>query len=118
VIEKDGISDTIEQDPQQGELSVSKDQASPDQPPSGRNIDALLNVELDVRIVLGRSRMPISELLNLSKGSVVELDRGIGDPVDVMINDRLVAKGDLVKVAGGNIGVALREVIKEFVPGD
>ena len=83
---------------------------------SGRNIDALLNVRLDVRVVLGRSRMPISELLELSKGSVIELDRKVGDPVDIMINDRMVARGDLVKVSGDHIGVALREIVKDFIP--
>ncbi len=83
---------------------------------SGRNIDALLNVRLDVRVVLGRSRMPISELLDLSKGSVIELDRKVGDPVDIMINDRMVARGDLVKVNGDHIGVALREIVKDFIP--
>jgi len=82
----------------------------------GRNIDALLNVRLDVRVVLGRSRMPISELLELSKGSVIELDRKVGDPVDIMINDRMVARGDLVKVNGDRIGVALREIVKDFIP--
>ena len=83
----------------------------------GRNIDALLNVRLDVRVVLGRSRMPISELLELSKGSVIELDRKVGDPVDIVINDRMVARGDLVKVNGDHIGVALREIVKDFIPG-
>lgn len=83
----------------------------------GRNIDALFNVRLDVRVVLGRSRMPISELLELSKGSVIELDRKVGDPVDIMINDRMVARGDLVKVNGDFIGVALREIVKDFIPG-
>ncbi|WP_417672537.1 flagellar motor switch protein FliN [Pseudodonghicola sp.] len=81
----------------------------------GRNIDALLNVKLDVRVVLGRSRMPISDLLELSKGSVIELDRKVGEPVDIMINDRLVARGDLVKVQGDRIGVALREIVKDFI---
>ncbi|GHG85340.1 flagellar motor switch protein FliN [Pseudodonghicola xiamenensis] len=81
----------------------------------GRNVDALLNVRLDVRVVLGRSRMPISELLELSKGAVIELDRKVGEPVDIMINDRLVARGDLVKVQGDRIGVALREIVKDFI---
>jgi flagellar motor switch protein FliN/FliY len=84
----------------------------------GRNVDALLNVRLDVRVVLGRTRMQISELLELNKGSVIELDRKVGDPVDITINDRLVARGDLVKVNGDLIGVALREIVKDFIPGD
>jgi flagellar motor switch protein FliN len=85
---------------------------------SGRNVDALFNVRLDVRVVLGRSRMQISELLELTKGSVIELDRKVGDPVDITINDRLVARGDLVKVNGDLIGVALREIVKDFISGD
>jgi flagellar motor switch protein FliN/FliY len=83
----------------------------------GRNIDAIFGVKLDVRVVLGRNRMPVSELLNLTKGSVIELDRKVGEPVDVMINARVVARGDLVKVKGDMIGVALREIVKDFVPG-
>lgn len=82
----------------------------------GRSVDALFGVKLDVRVVLGRSRMPISDLLTLTKGSVIELDRKVGDPVDVMINDRLVARGDLVKVQGDQIGVALREIVKDVLP--
>lgn len=82
---------------------------------TGRNIDAIFGVKLDVRVVLGRAKLPISEILNLSKGSVIELDRKVGDPVDIMVNDRMVARGDLVKVRGGMIGVALREIVKDFV---
>lgn len=99
------------------EQQTLKDLAEAAAEGGGRNIDALLNVRLDVRVVLGRSRMPISELLELSKGSVIELDRKVGDPVDIMINDRMVARGDLVKVNGDHIGVALREIVKDFIPG-
>ena len=84
----------------------------------GKNVDALFNVKLDVRVVLGHNRMSVSELLNLTRGSVIELDRKVGDPVDIMINDRLVARGDLVKIEGEMIGVALREIVKDFSPAD
>jgi flagellar motor switch protein FliN/FliY len=80
----------------------------------GKSLDAIFGVKLDVRVVLGRSRMPISELLDLTKGSVIELDRRIGEPVDIMINDRMVARGDLVRVQGDMLGVALREIVKDF----
>ncbi len=83
----------------------------------GRNIEAIFGVKLDVRVVLGRNQMPVSELLKLTKGSVIELDRKVGEQVDVMINDKIIARGDLVKVQGDMIGVALREVVKDFVPG-
>ncbi|KAJ02037.1 FliM/FliN family flagellar motor switch protein [Sulfitobacter mediterraneus] len=81
----------------------------------GKSLDAIFGVKLDVRVVLGRSRMPISELLDLTKGSVIELDRRIGEPVDIMINDRMVARGDLVRVQGDMLGVALREIVKDFI---
>ena len=82
---------------------------------SGRNIDAMLNVGLQVQIILGRSRMPIAQLLKLTRGSVIELDKKIGDPVAVMINDRLVARGDLVKLPGDRLGVSLTEIVKDYV---
>ena len=97
-----------------GDLKVT-DQNGEDQPRDGKNLDAILGVKLDVRAVLGRSRIPISELLNLTKGSVIELDRRVGEPVDLMINDRMVARGDLVRVQGDMLGVALREIVKDFV---
>lgn len=83
----------------------------------GRNVDAIFGVKLDVRVVLGRTRLPISDVLGFSKGSVIELDRKVGDPVEVMVNDRMVARGDLVKVQGDLIGVALREIVKDYIPG-
>ncbi len=82
----------------------------------GHNINAMLNVGLNVQIVLGHSRMPIQQLLGLSRGSVIELDKKIGEPVDVMINDRLVARGDLVKVGENRVGVTLSEIVKDYVP--
>ncbi|TMV83383.1 flagellar motor switch protein FliN [Thioclava sp. BHET1] len=81
----------------------------------GHNINAMLNVALNVQIVLGQCRMPIQQLLSLSRGSVIELDKKIGEPVDVMINDRLVARGDLVKVGENRIGVTLTEIVKDYV---
>lgn len=81
----------------------------------GRNISAMMNVGLNVQVVLGRTRMPIAQVLNLARGSVIELDKRIGEPVDVMINDRLVARGNLVKVGDHGIGVTLTDIVKEFV---
>ncbi|OWU83226.1 flagellar motor switch protein FliN [Oceanicola sp. 22II-s10i] len=81
----------------------------------GQNIDAMLNVGLNVQIVLGRTRMPIAQLLKLSRGSIIELDKSIGQPVEVVINDRLVARGDLVKLKDDRIGVSLIEIVKDYV---
>ena len=87
-------------------------------PRKERNVDALFNVKLNVRVVLGHTRMPVSDLLQLTRGSVIELDRRVGDPVDIMVNDRLIARGDLVKIKGNMLGVALREIVKDFVTSD
>lgn len=82
---------------------------------AGQNIDAMLNVGLNVQIVLGRTRIPIAQLLKLSRGSIIELDKRIGQPVEVVINDRLVARGDLVKLEDDRIGVSLIEIVKDYV---
>lgn len=89
-------------------IGASKDAA-------GYNIDAMMNVGLNVQIVLGNTRMPISQLLKLSRGSIIELDKRIGEPVDIVINDRLVARGDLVKLDEDRIGVSLIEIVKDYV---
>ena len=81
---------------------------------NGKTVAAILGLKMDVRVVLGRSKMPIGELLKLTKGSVIELDRKVGEPVDVMINDRTVARGDLVRVKDDLLGVALREIVKDI----
>lgn len=81
----------------------------------GQNVNAMFNVALAVQVVLGQTRMPISQLLSLSRGSVIELEKRIGEPVEVMINDRLVARGDLVKVGDSRVGVTLTEIVKDFM---
>src|SRR5687767_14970915 len=60
------------------------------------SIDVLRDVELTVKIELGRTRMRLDEVLRLGQGAVVELDRLAGDPVDVFVNDRLIARGEVV----------------------
>ncbi len=74
-------------------------------------IEAVYDVPVKVSAILGSSKMPVSELLKLSKGSVVELDRHIGDPVDIYVNNRLVAKGEVVSV-DDKLAITMTEVIK------
>lgn len=77
-----------------------------------QGIDLLRDVELDVKIELGRSRMLIDDVLRLGEGSVVELDKLAGDPVDVFVNDRLVARGEVL-VLNDNFCVRINDIIKE-----
>jgi len=74
------------------------------------SIDLLRDVELNVKIELGRSRMLVEDVLRLVEGSVVELDKLAGDPVDVFVNDRLVARGEVL-VLNDNFCVRINEIV-------
>jgi flagellar motor switch protein FliN/FliY len=77
---------------------------SPGGSSQSNNIDLLLDVKMPVSIELGRTEMPISEVLTLGPGSVVELDKLAGEPVDLLVNDKIIAKGEVV-VVDENFGV-------------
>lgn len=74
------------------------------------SIDLLRDVELNVKIELGRSRMLVEDILKLAEGAVVELDKLAGDPVDVFVNDRLVARGEVL-VLNDNFCVRINEIV-------
>ncbi len=74
------------------------------------SIDLLRDVDLDVKIELGRARMLVEDVLKLAEGSVVELDKLAGDPVDVFVNDRLVARGEVL-VLNDNFCVRINEIV-------
>lgn len=73
-------------------------------------LDLLADVPLEVTVELGRARMTVRELLALQAGSVVELDRVAGTPVDVLVNGQLVARGEVVVVAE-ELGVRLTDIV-------
>ena len=79
-------------------------------------IDLLGDVELNVKIELGRTRMLVEDVLKLGEGSVVELDKLAGDPVDVFVNDQLVAHGEVL-VLNDNCWVRVNEIVKEQSEG-
>lgn len=78
----------------------------------GEPIDLLSDVNLHVKIELGRTRMLVEDVLRLGEGSVVELDKLAGDPVDVYVNDRLVARGEVL-VLNDNFCVRVNELIAD-----
>lgn len=80
-----------------------------------KGIDLLSQVNLNVRIELGRTRMIVDDVLKLSDGAVVELDKPAGDPVDVYVNDRLVALGEIL-VLNDNFCVRINEIVAK--PGE
>ncbi len=73
-------------------------------------LDMLADVQLDVRIELGRTRMLVEDVLRLNSGAVVELDKLAGDPLDVYVNDRLVARGEVL-VLNDNFCIRVNEII-------
>jgi flagellar motor switch protein FliN/FliY len=77
---------------------------------SAKNLDILMNVSLTVTAELGTCKMLVEDILKLGTGSVVELDRLAGGPVDLLVNDRLVARGEVVAV-DENFGVRITELI-------
>lgn len=82
--------------------------------PSPRAIDLLSDVNLNVKIELGRTRMLVEDVLKLSEGAVVELDKLAGDPVDVYVNDRHVARGEVL-VLNDNFCVRINEILNPTV---
>ena len=76
---------------------------------STRNLDLLLDVELSLKLRFGERRMLLKEILDLNSGAVIELDREIQEPVDVLLDDKLIARGEVV-VVDGNYGIRLTEV--------
>ncbi len=75
------------------------------------DLEALFDVPVQVSAVLGRARMPVGDLLKLGPGSVLELDRKVGEAIDIYVNNRLVARGEVVLVEE-KLGVTMTEIIK------
>jgi flagellar motor switch protein FliN/FliY len=78
---------------------------------NGRNLDLLLNVSLQITAELGKAKMNVRDILKLGTGSVVELDRLAGGPVDLLVNNKLVARGEVVAI-DDNFGVRITELIE------
>ena len=84
--------------------------ASKEENSLGLTLEALYEVPVQISVVLGGTSMPLSSILKLGKGAVIELNRTVGEPIDVYVNDKLVAKGEIV-VVEDKIGVTLTEVV-------
>jgi flagellar motor switch protein FliN/FliY len=75
------------------------------------DLEAVFDVPVRISVVLGRTKMPVSQLLRMDVGTVIELDRQVGEAVEILVNDRLVARGEIVLVES-RLGVTMTEVIK------
>ncbi|MBN08304.1 MAG: flagellar motor switch protein FliN [Rhodospirillaceae bacterium] len=83
----------------------------PETPRNAQDLEAVYDIPVQVSAVLGRSTMEVQELLKLGKGAVVELDRKVGEAIDIFVNNRLVARGEVV-VLEDRLGITMTEIIK------
>lgn len=81
-------------------------------PAGSQNLDFLLDIPLDVTVELGRTSMIINKMLQLTQGSVVELDKAAGEPVEIFVNDKLLGKGEVI-VVNERFGVRITEIISQ-----
>jgi flagellar motor switch protein FliN/FliY len=81
---------------------------------SGINADleAIYDIPVTVSAVLGKATMQVSQLLKLGRGAVVELDRKLGEAIDIYVNNRLVARGEVVMIDDDRLGITMTEIVK------
>ncbi len=85
--------------------------AAPTHSAGDAKLDMILDIPLGLSVELGRAKMLINDLLQLGQGSVIELTKLVGEPLDVLVNDKLVARGEVVVVNNEKFGVRLTEVL-------
>ncbi len=79
--------------------------------PMAGDVTAIYDIPVQISAVLGRSNMQVSQLLKLGRGAVVELDRKVGEAIDIYVNNRLVARGEVV-VVDDKLGITMTEIVK------
>lgn len=86
--------------------NLTKDAVSP----GGQNLDFILDIPVEVTVELGKTKMLVNDLLQLGQGSVVELEKLAGEPVEILVNEKLIARGEVV-VVNDKFGVRLTDII-------
>jgi flagellar motor switch protein FliN/FliY len=115
------LNETIEEEDDQSSVTIPfpqvSEQSHPMAPapsaPESPTIDRLLDIPLEVSVELGRVRMLVKDIVDLGTGSIVEIDKAAGEPVDVLVNGRLVARGEVV-VIEDNFGVRITEILNPY----
>ena len=79
--------------------------------PTVEQLSAVYDIPVQLSAVLGKTTMPVSQLLRLGRGAVVELDRKVGEPVEIYVNNRLVARGEVL-VVDDHLGITMTEIVK------
>jgi len=82
-----------------------------------QNLAVVMGVPVKMQVVLGAATMPVASLLKLGRGAIVELDHKVGEPVAIMINDRVIARGEVVVVDEDRFGVTLTDIVADPFTG-
>ena len=96
---------------QLAELEEDQSGAGDSRPQNAKELEAVYDIPVQISAVLGRATMQVSQLLKLGRGAVVELDRKVGEAIDIYVNNRLVARGEVV-VVDERLGVTMTEIVK------
>lgn len=91
---------------------TSAGQTESSAPRGARDLEAVYDIPVTVSAVLGKATMQVNQLLKLGRGAVVELDRKLGEAIDIYVNNRLVARGEVVMVDDNRLGVTMTEIVK------
>ena len=96
-----------------GEVAEIPDVLDQQPPQTDRNLELVMQIPVSVDAVLGSTNMPVSRLMRLGRGSVVALDRKVGEPIDVVVNGRVIARGEVVLLEDGSstFGISLTEIV-------
>ena len=99
-------------------MSLDEAVSPPEAVPAGMGFGALLDIPLSVQVVLGGTSMPVASLMKLGRGAVIPLDHRVGQPVDIVVNGRVIARGDMTVIEGDadRLGVSLTEIVGQAVP--
>jgi len=109
-LELDDLQDTeMPPEPMQDNDGITPDMV--DMPQGAQELGAVYDIPVQVSAVLGKATMQVSQLLKLGRGAVVELDRKVGEAIDIYVNNRLVARGEVV-VVEDRLGVTMTEIVK------
>lgn len=96
--------------------AIAASSASSDGPVGRSDLEAIYDIPVTVSAVLGKATMQVSQLLKLGRGAVVELDRKLGEAIDIYVNNRLVARGEVVLVDEDRLGITMTEIVKSDRP--
>lgn len=108
-LELDELKTPASADPQNDGVTAAEEEVG--RPHGASDLEAVYDIPVQVSAVLGKATMQVNQLLKLGRGAVVELDRKVGEAIDIYVNNRLVARGEVV-VVEDKLGVTMTEIIK------